>query len=92
MDYERMTTPEYIANPQQPPHHRGNTYGSGYNRPWFGPVVDAGIRRGQCRHDLRDLAGRKLHINHGPHHLNDLAACHTDFLLPRIETALPCGE
>ena len=29
-----MTTPDYIANPQQPPHHRGNTEPS-YSRPWF---------------------------------------------------------
>ena len=36
-----MPTPEYIKSPKQPPHHRGNTYASGYDRPWFGPVDDA---------------------------------------------------
>ena len=34
-----MTTPEYIANPHQPPHHRGNTNAS-QGRPWFGPEND----------------------------------------------------
>ena len=36
-----MTTPKYVTTPQQPPHHRGNTYASGYDRPWFGPGDDA---------------------------------------------------
>ena len=36
-----MTTPVYITDPKQPPHHRGNTYSTGYDRPWFGPVDDA---------------------------------------------------
>ena len=34
-----MTTPEYIATPHQPPHHRGNTNAS-QERPWYGPTND----------------------------------------------------
>lgn len=35
-----MTTPAYIANPKQPPHHRGNTYATGCDRPWYPPMKD----------------------------------------------------
>ena len=33
-------TAAHIANPHQPPHHRGNTYATGYDRPWYAPTDD----------------------------------------------------
>lgn len=30
-----MTTPEYIAKPKDHPAHRGNTYATGCDRPWY---------------------------------------------------------
>ena len=35
-----MTTPAYIANPTDHPAWRGNTYATGYGRPWMAPTND----------------------------------------------------
>ena len=39
-------------------------------------VVDPGVARPKCRHDLRDLSGGKLDVHDWTHHLYDFSALH----------------